>query len=214
MSLIAFDQVSTYHPLNLKFVKIKDMYMHESVQSLATRLMSNRVILAYISKEYPCFKGKSDKFVVSCLIAEYLLFMRLLKAQKDCLQDLSPLPSPPLILNAIWTEHCWDFEGYPEFCCSCIGFFISNAVVPYFSSSLRLQCIFKAITLYNLLTPGGAAIVIKHYVDNGIWWPDLIPPYGTLEMPTPLLLEEEENQSKKRDHDQSVGEEKAVPAMD
>ncbi|KAK3243086.1 hypothetical protein CYMTET_47228 [Cymbomonas tetramitiformis] len=138
--------------------------------------------------------------------------MFLLKA-KTAFGD-AVLASPPLILDVVWAEHFVDTKGYSEFCNSCIGVFVSYKAVPQSNSHDRLQSIFKAINLYNVLMPDSVTINMKHFVDNGVWWPELIPPYGPLVMPTPLLQEEKEKGSKKRGHDELVGEEKAVPAID
>ncbi|KAK3287988.1 hypothetical protein CYMTET_4542 [Cymbomonas tetramitiformis] len=136
--------------------------------------------------------------------------MFLLKA-KTAFGD-AVLASPPLILDVVWAEHFVDTKGYFMFCNSCIGFFVSYKAVPQSNSHDRLQSIFKAINLYNVLMPDSVTINMKHFVDNGVWWPELIPPYGPLV--NHAFANANAKESKKRGHDELVGEEKAVPAVD
>ncbi|KAK3248857.1 hypothetical protein CYMTET_41694 [Cymbomonas tetramitiformis] len=125
------------------------------------------------------------------------------------------LASPPLILDVVWAEHSVDTKGYSEFCNSCIGFFVSYKDVPQSNSPDRLRSIFNAINLYNLV-PVCLDLNLKHFVDNGVWWTDLIPSQGPIvtRAYANALATVKARESKKRGHDELVGEEKAVPAVD
>ncbi|KAK3289727.1 hypothetical protein CYMTET_2856 [Cymbomonas tetramitiformis] len=217
MSLIAFDQVNTYRSSPLLFSVIENMYMHKSVQSLAARLADKPIILAYIGKGYPHFKGESDKSVVSRLIAEYLLLMFAAKWKWDA----SVLPCFPPILDAIWTEHAADHEGYSEFRDSHIGHPLFDKDVPDYSLRSSLGNIFRTIHLYGIVPSSDDSMdTVEHLVKNGLWWPELIPPHGPLVLPTTPPQEAindrftNERGSKKRDLDEPVGEERTASAVD
>ncbi|KAK3288613.1 hypothetical protein CYMTET_3925 [Cymbomonas tetramitiformis] len=128
-----------------------------------------------------------------------------------------PVPCPPLILEAVWTEHAMDTEGYSEFCDSYFGYFVSDKAVPKSGTLLRLQSILCVLNSYNeSIVPCHeyALINIKHLVDNGMWWPELIPSHGPFVMPTTLPQEEKERGGKKRDRDEAAGEKQGAPATD
>ncbi|KAK3289583.1 hypothetical protein CYMTET_3020 [Cymbomonas tetramitiformis] len=163
---------------------MSDMCNHQSVLSLFARFKQDTAFVEYYSKDYPLCQGKSQEWVASFVILDYLEFLLLLK--KELAEDRYMGLSPPLLLDVVWHEHILDTRGYHDFCNLHIGAMLHhdpNKALLEFQTTERAFRIVTTVLAYTTV-PSGAQTLLR-LKENGMWWPQLTSVSTPLTVPVP-----------------------------
>ncbi|KAK3285971.1 hypothetical protein CYMTET_6432 [Cymbomonas tetramitiformis] len=143
------------------------MYKHDSLVAVAKGFMRTEVFGIYVSKHYPHCEGKSDEWVVSYLIYNYVHFMALIKGYVK--HDLYQNMVPPHMLDCIWSHHLLDNRGYNKFCMDNIGQILYRVVS--FDGYEGLFKVSQTINAYH--QSAQYRETMDQLYKNGLWWNEL-----------------------------------------
>ncbi|KAK3263960.1 hypothetical protein CYMTET_27272 [Cymbomonas tetramitiformis] len=168
----------------------KEMYEHPSLITVANGFMRTEAFALYLNKKYPICEGRSDEWVVSFLIYNYVHFVALLN--NNLHDELYQNMSPPHILDQIWHQHLLDNKGYNDFCLDHIGELLYHDPSPSFTM-MSYETYFRisqTIIAYHKCDDYEETMTI--YSNNGIWWDQIkVPVMIDLTKPTTQVTSQE-----------------------